>query len=101
MLAPQLAAAAEQMAQGLAEAATPARACRASMPATIWRWRCCPRAWPSRDNPVDLQFHGSLESLASFAEGRCEIAGFHCPEGAVGATLWQQYKPYSGRASRC
>jgi molybdate-binding protein len=43
--------------------------------------------------PVDLQFHGSLESLASFAEGRCEMAGFHCPEGTAGDSLWQQYKP--------
>jgi len=43
---------------------------------------------------LELRFLGSLESLASFSEGRCEIAGFHCPEGPVGESLWRQYLPY-------
>lgn len=94
MLAPQLAAAAEQMARGLAEAATPARAVPRIHASHDLALALLPARMAKQGQPVDLQFHGSLESLASFAEGRCEIAGFHCPEGAVGATLWQQYKPY-------
>ena len=93
MLAPQLAAAAEQMTRGLAEAATPARAVPRIHASHDLALALLPARMAKQGQPVDLQFHGSLESLASFAEGRCEIAGFHCPEGAVGATLWQQYKP--------
>ena len=93
MLAPQLAAAAEQMARGLAEAATPARAVPRIHASHDLARALLPARMAKQGQPVDLQFHGSLESLASFAEGRCEIAGFHCPEGAVGTTLWQQYKP--------
>ena len=43
---------------------------------------------------VTLSTHGSLESLLALAARRCEIAGFHCPEGPAGASLWQQYKPH-------
>lgn len=93
-LAPHLAAAAEQMAQGLAEAAAPARAVPRIHASHDLALALLPARMAKQGQPVDLQFHGSLESLASFAERRCEIAGFHCPENAVGATLWQQYKPY-------
>lgn len=93
-MAPQLAAAAEQMAQGLAEAVAPSRAVPRIHASHDLALALLPARMAKQGQPVDLQFHGSLESLASFAEGRCEVAGFHCPEGAVGATLWQQYKPY-------
>lgn len=93
-LAPLLAAAVEQMAQGLAEAVAPARAVPRIHASHDLALALLPARMAKQGQPVDLQFHGSLESLASFAEGRCEIAGFHCPEGAVGATLWQQYKPH-------
>lgn len=93
-LAPQLAAAAEQMAQALAEAVTPARAVPRIHASHDLALALLPARLARQGHPVDLQFHGSLESLASFAEGRCEIAGFHCPEGIVGASLWQQYKPH-------
>lgn len=93
-LAPQLAAAAEQMAQGLAEAVAPARAVPRIHASHDLALALVPARMAKQGQPVDLQFHGSLESLASFSERRCEIAGFHCPEGVVGATLWQQYQPY-------
>lgn len=93
-LAPQLAAAAEQMADGLSEAAAPARAVPRLHASHDPAMALMPARMAKLGYPIDLQFHGSLESLASFAECRCEIAGFHCPEGTVGATLWQQYKPY-------
>ena len=81
-------------ARGLAEAATPARAVPRIHASHDLALALLPARMAKQGQPVDLQFHGSLESLAAFAEDRCEIAGFHCPEGAVGATLWQQYKPY-------
>ncbi len=93
-IAPQLAAAAEEMAHGLAEAATPARAIPRMHASHDLALALLPARMAKQEQPIDLQFHGSLESLASFAENRCEIAGFHCPEGPVGATLWQQYKPF-------
>lgn len=94
MLAPHLTAAAEQMAQGLAEAAAPARAVPRIHASHDLALALLPARLARQGQPVELQFQGSLASLASFAEGRCEIAGFHCPEGAAGASLWQQYKPY-------
>jgi molybdate transport repressor ModE-like protein len=93
-IAPQLEAAAKQMAHGLAEATAPARSIPRMHASHDLALALLPARMAKQEQPIDLQFHGSLESLASFAEGRCEIAGFHCPEGAVGATLWQQYKPY-------
>ncbi len=94
MLAPHLAAAAELMAQGLAEAAAPARAVPRIHASHDLALALLPARLAKQGQPVELQFQGSLASLASFAEGRCEIAGFHCPEGTAGASLWQQYKPY-------
>ncbi|MGH8474864.1 MAG: substrate-binding domain-containing protein, partial [Methylococcales bacterium] len=34
---------------------------------------------------LDMQFHGSLDSLQLLKGGRCEVAGFHLPEGDAGA----------------
>ena len=93
-LAPHLAAAAEQMAQGLAEAAAPARGVPRIHASHDLALALLPERMAKQGRPVELQFQGSLASLASFAEGRCEVAGFHCPEGPAGASLWQQYKPY-------
>lgn len=41
---------------------------------------------------VDLHIMGSADSLASLAEGHCDIAGFHCPEGALGESVWETYR---------
>ncbi|HTP94745.1 MAG TPA: substrate-binding domain-containing protein [Burkholderiales bacterium] len=48
---------------------------------------------------LELQFHGSLDSLASLARGNCDLAGFHAPElqpiaGAT-AALRRWLKPRS------
>jgi putative molybdopterin biosynthesis protein len=100
-LAPQLAAAAEQMAQGLAEAAAPARGVPRIHASHDLALALLPPRMAKQGRPVDLQFHGSLESLASFAEGRCEIAGFHCPEGPPAPRSGSNTSPISSRASRC
>ncbi len=49
-----------------------------------------------RADGVELELHvlGSSESLASFAAGRCDIAGFHCPQGRLGESLWRRYRPH-------
>lgn len=36
---------------------------------------------------VDLQFRGSLDSLRLFAAGKCDLAGFHLPDGTLGTRL--------------
>ncbi len=93
-LAPQLAAAAEQLAVELRKAAAPVREVPRIHASHDLALALLPARMAKLGHPVDLQFHGSVAALASFAEGRCEIAGFHCPEGTVGATMWQQYARY-------
>ncbi len=41
---------------------------------------------------LDLQFRGSLDALRMLRAGRCDIAGFHLPEGALGAELAPRYR---------
>lgn len=41
---------------------------------------------------VELRFRGSVESLRALAEGRCDLAGFHLPEGRLGAALAARYR---------
>lgn len=36
---------------------------------------------------IELQFHGSLESLRSFSRNRCDLAGFHIPAPGPGVEL--------------
>lgn len=49
---------------------------------------------------VDLKYMSSVDAVASLARGDCDLAGFHVPEGDLGAVLWAQYAPFSSRASR-
>ena len=36
---------------------------------------------------LDIQFHGSLDSLQHYKSGRYDMAGFHLPEGKLGKAL--------------
>lgn len=49
-----------------------------------------------RTQGVKLELHvlGSTESLASFAAGRCDLAGFHCPQGPLGERVWGVYRAH-------
>lgn len=49
-----------------------------------------------REHGVNMEIHvlGSSESLASLAAGRCDLAGFHCPEGKLGQPIWHGYRNY-------
>ncbi|MEZ5445841.1 MAG: substrate-binding domain-containing protein [Gammaproteobacteria bacterium] len=41
---------------------------------------------------IDLQFRGSLDSLRVYRNGKCDIAGFHLPEGRLGAELGPRFR---------
>jgi len=41
---------------------------------------------------LDVQFHGSLDSLQHYRAGRYDMAGFHLPEGKLGRALLPRVK---------
>ncbi len=43
---------------------------------------------------LNMEFHGSLDSLQRLKSGRCDIAGFHLPEGAAGARFLPSIRRY-------
>jgi molybdate transport repressor ModE-like protein len=48
-----------------------------------------------RDGPkLDIRFVGSLDSVVALCKGRCEVAGFHVPEGDLGRGLMATYQPW-------
>lgn len=40
---------------------------------------------------IDLQYKGSFDALAGLRRGECDVAGFHVPEGRLGALMAQRY----------
>ncbi|HEY2629085.1 MAG TPA: substrate-binding domain-containing protein [Usitatibacter sp.] len=40
---------------------------------------------------IGLQYKGSFDALASLRRGECDVAGFHVPEGPLGALMAQRY----------
>ncbi len=51
------------------------------------------------DVSVDLQFRGSLDSLRLFAAGKCDMAGFHLPDGTLGARLAPRFSRHLDEAA--
>lgn len=43
---------------------------------------------------LDVRFVGSLDSVVALCKGRCEIAGFHIPEGPLGREVLRKYEPW-------
>lgn len=43
---------------------------------------------------LDVRFVGSLESVIALCKNRCELAGFHIPEGALGRDILRKYEPW-------
>jgi putative molybdopterin biosynthesis protein len=43
---------------------------------------------------LDVRFVGSLDSVVALCKGRCELAGFHIPEGALGHEILRKYEPW-------
>jgi putative molybdopterin biosynthesis protein len=48
---------------------------------------------------LNLEFCGSLDSLQRLKSGRCDIAGFHLPEGAAGARFLPRIRRYLNPAT--
>jgi len=43
------------------------------------------------DLKLDLHFYGSLDSIRSLELEKCDIAGFHIPQGSIAKSLSPQY----------
>lgn len=43
---------------------------------------------------VDVRFVGSLNSLLTLCKSRCDLAGFHIPEGELGRDAFSRYEPW-------
>jgi putative molybdopterin biosynthesis protein len=43
---------------------------------------------------LDVRFVGSLDSVVALCKGRCELAGFHIPQGALGREILRKYEPW-------
>jgi putative molybdopterin biosynthesis protein len=41
---------------------------------------------------VDVQYRGSFDALGALRRGECDVAGFHVPEGRLGALMEQRYR---------
>jgi putative molybdopterin biosynthesis protein len=46
---------------------------------------------------LQLQYHGSLESLDALAQGRCDVAGFHLPEGGLQTDFFLHRRAFKAR----
>jgi putative molybdopterin biosynthesis protein len=92
-LAPQLAVARDEMRRALmaspAHTATVRLSIVASHDLALVRLR---ELLETSGHEVDVQFRGSVESLATLARGGCDVAGFHCPEGEIGRRIWPEYR---------
>ncbi len=43
---------------------------------------------------LDVRFVGSLDSVIALCKSRCELAGFHIPEGTLGRDVFRKYEPW-------
>ena len=43
---------------------------------------------------LDVRFVGSLDSVIALCKNRCELAGFHIPDGALGREILRKYEPW-------
>ncbi len=50
---------------------------------------------------LDVQFHGSLDSLQHYRAGRYDMAGFHLPEGKLGKALLPRVKRLINSETDC
>jgi putative molybdopterin biosynthesis protein len=94
-LSPHLESAAsevEQQLSGILEATAPMISLYASHDLVLAELRDRLRAG---DGPkLDIRFVGSIDSVVALCKGRCEMAGFHVPEGDFGRELMTTYQPW-------
>lgn len=43
---------------------------------------------------LDVRFAGSIDSVVALCKGRCEMAGFHVPQGDLGGEVLASYQPW-------
>jgi molybdate transport repressor ModE-like protein len=94
-LTPHLESAASEVEQQLAEVlkeANPALTMFASHDLVLAELRELLRTRPGPK--LDVRFVGSLESVVALCKGRCELAGFHIPEGMLGREILRKYEPW-------
>ena len=49
----------------------------------------------TRSGPkLDVRFVGSLDGVIAVCKSRCELAGFHIPEGTLGREVYRKYEPW-------
>ncbi|HWB47802.1 MAG TPA: substrate-binding domain-containing protein [Stellaceae bacterium] len=82
----------EQQLSGLLSGPSPMISIYASHDLVLAELRDVLRARPGPK--LDIRFVGSVDSVVALCKGRCEVAGFHVPEGGFGAELLAAYQPW-------
>ena len=94
-LSPHLESAASEMEQqlsGMLDAPQPTICLYASHDLVLAELRDLLR---TRPGPIlDVRFAGSLDSVVALCKARCDMAGFHLPEGGLGGDLLATYQPW-------
>jgi molybdate transport repressor ModE-like protein len=94
-LTPHLESAASELEQelnGVLKTSNPAIAMLASHDLVLAELREFLRTRPGPK--LDVRFVGNLESVVALCKGRCELAGFHIPEGGLRREILRKYEPW-------
>lgn len=94
-LSPHLESAASEVEQqlgGMLDAAQPTICLYASHDLVLAELRDLLRMRPGPK--LDLRFTGSLDSVVALCKARCDMAGFHIPEGDFGSDISAAYQPW-------
>lgn len=82
----------EQQLGGMLDEAHPAICLYASHDLALAELRDLLRTRPGPK--LDVRFAGSLDSVVALCKARCEMAGFHIPEGGFGTEIAAAYQPW-------
>jgi putative molybdopterin biosynthesis protein len=82
----------EQQLSGMLEGPSPMISLYASHDLVLAELRDLLRGRPGPK--LDVRFVGSVDSVVALCKGRCEMAGFHIPEGDFGSELAAAYQPW-------
>ncbi len=82
----------EQQLGGMLDEAHPAICLYASHDLALAELRDLLRTRPGPK--LDVRFVGSLDSVVALCKARCEMAGFHIPEGGFGTEIAAAYQPW-------
>jgi molybdate transport repressor ModE-like protein len=82
----------EQQLRGMLDEPQPSICVYASHDLVLAELRDLLRTHPGPN--LDVRFVGSLDSVVALCKARCDMAGFHVPEGSFGAELATAYQPW-------